>query len=58
MNANTDNNLENPFGGAAVTLDFLPDPAVISSLRTVLTKNDVQTLPACTLVRITGDVIW
>lgn len=28
MNVNTDNNLENPFCGAAVTLAFLLDPAV------------------------------
>lgn len=61
MNVNTDNILENPFRGAAVTLAFLLDPAVICSthiyFRTALTKLNVQSLPACSLVKTTGDVI-
>lgn len=41
-----------------MTLDFLLDPAVISSWRTVLTNYDVHTVSVCDLFKITGDVIW
>lgn len=41
-----------------MTLDFLLDPAVISSWRTALTNYDAHTVSVCNLFKITGDVIW